>query len=165
MIVIKDEENNNAIHLTEEEYEIVAQYVRNQDRIDYATNVLSNNLSCDDSGKSNIEEFIINNLVLLEKYSYELNSAINDNTGEQEYYSVENFVRKELEAGYYKILICTGAESEREETVILPKELASVIQKNIDTCVFSNGSIYSESGEEIETCLINKISYVSSFEI
>lgn len=155
--------NDNKLVLTEEEYETVAAYVRNQDRLEYAYEVLCNNLSCMDGGKSNLEAYLTRS-ENLSNFANKLDEEIHGNTGEVEYTCVDEAVKK-AEPGIYRVISNKGTEDEQEDMVILPINLAHEIEESIENPIeFSVATIYNMQGEKLDSTYFSSIKYVAEYE-
>lgn len=139
------------------DYELIANHVRQQDRKDYAREVLINGLTCQDSRLSNVENYILANDSLLTDFSESLDDAIHADTGEKEYMEVDDW-KSEHQVAFYKA-ISKGTDYEQEDTVILSKDQADAIMaKNWKGC------LQTTDGDDIDTAYISEITFINLYE-
>lgn len=158
LIQIKDQETGRIITLSNEDYELIAMHVRNQDKKNYAVEVLCNGLTCQDSRLSNVESYIIFNEKLLEAFADSLSSSLSCNTGEKEYAEVDNW-KENHEVAFYRVLSNKGTEYEQTNTVIMSKEQADAILSKQWT-----GTLETVDGDIVDTKYISEIDFISRYE-
>lgn len=139
------------LNLTAEQYEAVAELVRKEDRLQYARDVLGNNLSCSDSRLSNLEDYIISSEEKLGAFADALYEKLESDQGEKEYFAAAGLI-KQCETAVYRIVSNKGTEDEQVDEAVLPKELAEKLVTEDDLEVWStdNGYLNSEYIDEVE---------------
>ena len=161
-VIIKTE--NETIKLTAAEYEAVAAYVRNRDKMEYAFDVLCNNLSCIDKEKENIEDYLVRP-ENLKSFANKLDEAINRNSGEIESECVDEAV-KESEPGIYRIISNKGTEDEQENMVVLPIAFAHEIEAGIMRETDLSGVMLRDrDGDLLDAEYFSTIEFVSVFQV
>lgn len=158
MMEIKDQNTGRVITLSEDDYELIAAYVRNQDKKSYAVDVLCNGLTCQDSRLSNVEAYIIFNEKLLEAFADSLSSSLSCNTGEKEYAEVDKW-KENHEVAFYRVLSNKGTEYEQTDTVIMCKEQADAILSKQWT-----GTLETVDGDIVDVEYISEIDFISQYE-
>lgn len=143
------------INFTEEQYESIASFVRKKDRIQYAKDVLGNVLT-EGSGLedyASLYDAICNNDPLIEQFALELDEAVNGNTGETEYYAVEDFIKK-LHVHRYDVISNMDTDEEQTDEVILPEAIAEKIKNHeLEGLNF----IQSVAGDDLDPVYIDEI--------
>lgn len=142
-ILIKDKETGREINLSSDDYEFVAAYVRRNDKIDYAKDVLANHLSCQNAVLENIESSIMENDEILEKFADKLEERY-EGSGEKEYWCVDE-LKQELELGIYEAVSNKGTADEQTDKIVLTKEMAENFQDLHALLITSDGETYIDS--------------------
>jgi len=88
MVQIENKETGRVITLLDDDYELVAAYVRERDRIDYAVDVLNTTNTWLDHDK------VLNNEKLLSEFAIFLDNEMNNNWGEREYDAIISFFER-----------------------------------------------------------------------
>lgn len=145
------------LELTAEQYEAVAELVRKEDRLQHATSVLQNNLSCTDSRLKNLEEFIISSEAKLDSFAEALYDKLESDQGEKEYFAVAELI-EQCGFAVYRIISNKGTDDEQDDEAILPNELAEMLTAQDDL------TIWSTDGDYLDSAYIDEIEYVGPYE-
>lgn len=151
------ENGNIHISLTEAEYELVAAYVRRQDRLSYAEDVLENCLSSSNSMLQNFENFIINTPAALEDFAEKLDSAISENNGEKEWYCVDK-LKEIARLRNCRVISNKGMDFEQEDYVILSMEQMRLVAESK-----WNGELFTCDNNIISTEYVSEIYDMGEF--
>lgn len=149
--------NGSTLELSEESFDAVAGFVRKQDRLQYAHDVLCNNLSCSDSKMENLEEYIVSDEARLSAFADALYARLESGQGEKEYFAVDEMVQQ-YETAVYRIISNKGTNEEQEDEAVLPKELAEKLPVQDDL------TIWSTDGEYLDSAYINEVVFIGPYE-
>lgn len=146
--------------LTKAQYTAVADYVRKADRLQYAKNVLINNLTCSDSNLGNLEDYIVFDEERLNAFADTLNDKVESDQGEKEYFAVRELI-KQSNLGVYRIISNQGSDEEQEDEAVLPKELAeNMLDQGNDLTICSTDGDYLY----LAVTYIDEVQYVGPYE-
>lgn len=144
--------NGSMLFLSEESYAAVSDYVRKEDRLQHVKDVLSNNLTCNDSKMKNLEDFVVSDEARLNTFVDALYNKLESDQGEKEYLAVDELI-EQYEIAVYRIISNKDTDEEQEDKAVLPKELADKLPAN------NNLTVWSICGEYLDSSYIDEVVY------
>lgn len=149
--------NGSVITIPNNEYEIIADFVRTRDQEQLAKDVLICFLSGNDKNLENLENYVVSDSIRLNDFIDELNSRFESNQGEKEYEAVQELAKR-YEMAVYRITSNKGTNEEQIDEAVLPKELAEVLTSQ------SGLVIITTDGSRLDSTYIDDIEYVGVYD-